>query len=349
MEKSIQEIAALIGGSVVGDENTLISNIRPIDEAGVGDLTFIANPKYFKQLETTQATAILVPPGTVGPDKNLIVVADPYTAFGKLLVVFYPVDHGPAGIHPDAYIEEEAVVSPCATVMARAFISSGARIEKGAVIYPGVYIGRGASVGEDSILYANVSVYARCIIGKRVILHSGVVIGADGFGFAEPGASNTKIPQVGIVQIDDDVELGANTTVDRATLGRTWIQRNVKVDNLVQIAHNDVVGENSVIAAQTGVSGSTTIGKSVVIGGQVGIVGHISIGDHAMIMASSGIHKDIPAGMVGGGAPFLPRKEWLKVESSKIKLPEFRAKLEHLIKQVEQLEAKINKTGRDQS
>lgn len=348
MEKSIQEIAAIIGGAVLGNEKTTISDIRPIEEAGVHDLTFIAGPKYSKMLKTTQAAAILAPPGTVEPGKNLIIVDDPYSAFGKLLAVFYPVDHGPIGIHADAYIEEGAFVSPEATIMPRAFIGRGARIEKGAVIYPGVVIGRNASVGEDSILYANVSVYAGCIIGKRVILHSGVVIGADGFGFASPGVGNTKIPQVGIVQIDDDVELGANTTVDRATMGRTWIQRNVKVDNLVQIAHNVVVGENSAIAAQTGISGSTSIGKSVMIGGQVGIVGHISIGDHAVIAASSGIHKDIPEGFMGGGAPPLPLKEWLRVEAVKIKLPEMRVQLVKLIKQVEQLEAKINKTGEDQ-
>ncbi len=337
----------MIGGAVFGDNKRVISNIRSIDEAGIDDLTFIANPKYFKMLETTRAAAILVPPGTVEPNKNLIVVADPYAAFGKLLLVFYPVDHGPIGVHPAAYIEEGAWVSPEATVLPRAFVSSGARIEKGAVIYPGVFIGRNTSVGEDSILYANVSVYQNCIIGKRVILHSGVVVGADGFGFASPGAGNAKIPQVGIVQIDDDVELGANTTVDRATLGKTWIQRNVKIDNLVQVAHNVVIGENSAIAAQTGISGSTKIGQSVMIGGQVGIVGHISIGDHARIGAASGINKDIPAGQVGGGRPFLPYKEWLKVESSKVKLPEMRAKLAQLIKQVEQLETKINKPGKD--
>ncbi|PKN17932.1 MAG: UDP-3-O-(3-hydroxymyristoyl)glucosamine N-acyltransferase [Deltaproteobacteria bacterium HGW-Deltaproteobacteria-6] len=347
MKKSIQEIAAMFGGSVIGDEKTMISDIRPIDDAGVDDLTFIANPKYFKMLKTTRAAAILVPPGTVEPGKNLIVVAEPYTVFGKLLALFYPVDHGPVGISPDAYIEEGASVSTEATVLPRAFIGRGARIEKGAVIYPGVFIGRGASVGEDSILYANVSVYANCIIGKRVTLHSGVVIGADGFGFAAPGAGNTKIPQVGIVQIDDDVELGANTTVDRATMGRTWIQRNVKIDNLVQVAHNVVIGENSAIAAQTGISGSTKIGQSVIIGGQVGIVGHISVGDHVMIGASSGVHKNIPAGEIGGGTPFLPYKDFLKVESCKVKLPAMRVKLQNLVKQVAQLEAKINKAGED--
>ncbi|MRR16103.1 MAG: UDP-3-O-(3-hydroxymyristoyl)glucosamine N-acyltransferase [Deltaproteobacteria bacterium] len=349
MEKSIQEIAALTGGTVCGDEKIMIRDIRPIDEAGPHDLTFVANPKYFVKLATTGAGAVLAPPGTVEPDKNLIIVADPYAAFGQLLGIFYRVDHGPRGISPDAHIEKDAFVSEEATVMPRAYIGSGARIEKGAVIYPGVFIGRNVSIGEDTVLYANVSVYQNSVIGRRVILHSGVVIGGDGFGFAAPGADNTKIPQVGAVEIDDDVELGANTTVDRGTLGNTRIGRNVKVDNLVQIAHNVVIGENSVIAAQTGISGSTKIGRSVIIGGQVGIVGHISIGDHAMIMASSGIHKDVPAGMVGGGTPFLSRKEMLKVESSKIKLPEFRSKLERLIKQVEQLEAKITKTGEDQT
>lgn len=348
MKKSVAEIAALIGGRVTGDEKTIITGIRPIEEAQDGDLSFVANPKYLKLLPTTRAAAVLVAPGTEAPNTNLITVPDPYMAFGKLLNLFYPQDHGPAGVSPDAYIGESAVISPEATVMPRAIIMSGARIDKGAVIYPGVFVGPGACIGEDSILYANVSVYANCIIGKRVILHSGVVIGADGFGFAKPGQDNAKIPQVGIVQIDDDVELGANTTVDRATLGRTWIQRNVKIDNLVQIAHNVVVGENSVIAAQTGISGSTKIGKGVILGGQVGIIGHISIGDNAMIGASSNIHKDIPAGAIGGGSPFLPRREWLKVEVTKAKIPEMRIKLDKLIKQVEILETKILKTGEDQ-
>lgn len=349
MNISIAEIAALTGGTVLGNGQRMISGIASIDEAGDNDLTFIANQKYFKMLKTTRAAAVLVPPGITDPERNLIVVADPYADFGKLLAKFYPVDHGLAGVSPDAYIEEGASVSQEATVLPRSIISRGARIEKGAVIYPGVFIGRNVRVGEDSILYANVSVYANCIIGKRVILHSGVVIGADGFGFAEPGAGNAKIPQVGIVQIDDDVELGANTTVDRATLGKTWIQRNVKIDNLVQVAHNVVIGENSAIAAQTGISGSTKIGRGVMIGGQVGIVGHISIGDHVMIAASSGIHKDIPAGMVGGGTPFLSYKEWLRVESAKLKLPEIRAKLKQLGQQMEQLEAKIKKTGENQT
>ncbi len=333
----------MIGGALIGDEKRIISDIRPIEEAGENDLTFIANPKYLKLLETTQAGAILVSPGTVAPGKNLIVVTDPYAAFGKLLAVFYPVDHGPAGISPDAYIEKDAFVSQEATVMPRAFISRGAQIEKGVVLYPGVFIGQNVRVGEGSILYANVSVYAHCIIGRRVILHSGVVVGADGFGFAAPGITNTKIPQVGIVQIDDDVEVGANSTIDRATMGKTWIGRNVKIDNLVQIAHNVVVGENSAIAAQAGIAGSTKLGKSVMVGGQTGILGHLTIGDYVMIVAAAAVHNDVASGQIVAGAPHLPHRQWLKVEACRAKLPEMRSKLDGLAKQVTSLEAEINK------
>jgi UDP-3-O-[3-hydroxymyristoyl] glucosamine N-acyltransferase len=344
---TLNEIARIIGGTVIGHGDITINNIVSIEDAREGDITFIAYTKYAKKLKITQASAIIAPPQTAAEGKNLVIVADPYAAFGKLLALFYPWEHGQRGISPDAYIEDGATVSPEANIFPRAFISRGAKIGRGVFIYPGVFIGRNASIGENSVIYASVTIYHSCVIGKRVVLHSGVIVGADGFGFANPGKGNEKIPQVGYVQIDDDVEIGANTTVDRATLGKTWIGRNVKIDNLVQIAHNVVIGENSAIAAQTGISGSTKIGRSVVIGGQVGIVGHISIGDHAMIGASSNIHKDVPAGQIGGGSPFLSYKEWMKVEASKIKLPEIRVKLERLIKQVEQLEEKINKTGKE--
>ncbi|MFZ2397632.1 MAG: UDP-3-O-(3-hydroxymyristoyl)glucosamine N-acyltransferase, partial [Smithella sp.] len=204
-------------------------------------------------------------------------------------------------------------------------------------VYPGVFVGRNVSIGENSILYANVTVYHSCIIGNGVILHSGVVIGADGFGFASPGKSNIKIPQIGFVQIDDDVEIGANTTVDRATLGKTWIQRNVKIDNLVQIAHNVVIGENSVITAQVGISGSTKLGKSVMVGGQSGMVGHIDIGDKVMIAADSKIHKNIKAGEIVGGKPHMPYKKFLQVEACQAKLPEMRATIKDLVKKVDEL------------
>jgi UDP-3-O-[3-hydroxymyristoyl] glucosamine N-acyltransferase len=340
MKMTIGEIAVFLGGTVIGSGSILINDIRSIEEAKEGDITFIANKKYFKKLNSTNASAILVSPQTQAEGKNLIVVSDPYVALGKLLALFYPLDHGHLGVSPDAYIEDGAQVSPDATIFPRAFISKGAKIGRGTVIYPGVFIGRNVFIGDDSIIYANVTVYHSCIIGNRVTLHSGVVVGADGFGFASPGKKNVKIPQVGFVQIDDDVEVGANTTIDRATLGKTLIQHNVKIDNLVQIAHNVVIGENSVIVAQVGISGSTKLGKSVMVGGQAGIVGHINIGDNVMIAAGSGIHKNIKAGEVVGGTLQMPYKEWLQTEACRSKLPEMRATLKDLVKKVDDLQKK---------
>lgn len=345
MKITLKEIAKILGGTIIGAEEVIINDIRSIEEANEGDLTFIANKKYFKKLKSTKASAILAPPQTVAEGKNLIIVADPYAVLGKLLALFYPLEHGQGGISPDAYIEDGATVSPEATVFPRAFISKGVKIGKGAVIYPGVYIGRNASVGENSLIYANVTVYHDCIIGKRVILHSGVVIGSDGFGFASPGVDNAKIPQVGFVQIDDDVEIGANSTVDRATMGKTWIKRNVKIDNLVQIAHNVVIGENSAIAAQVGISGSTKLGKSVIVGGQAGMVGHLNIGDNVMVAAASSIHNDIESGQIVAGSPQVSHKEWLKIEACRVRLPRMRATLMELVEKVEKLQAKINKSS----
>jgi UDP-3-O-[3-hydroxymyristoyl] glucosamine N-acyltransferase len=340
---TLKDIARLLDGSITGNDDVIIENIRSIEEAGYGDITFVANKKYLKKLKTTNASAILAAPKTQAEGKNLVIVADPYVAFGKLLTLFYPLEHGRKGISPHAYIEVDAFVSPEATVFPGVYIGSGARVEKGAILYPGVFIGRNASVGEDSLLYANVSVYHECVIGKRVILHSGVVIGADGFGFASPGRDNSKIPQIGYVQIDDDVEIGANTTVDRATLGKTWIQRNVKIDNLVQIAHNVVIGENSALAAQVGISGSTKLGKSVIVGGQAGFVGHINIGDNVVIAAGSGAIKDIDSGQIVGGKPPLPQRQYLKIEACRLKLPEMRETIEELKRKLELLQEKINK------
>ncbi len=345
MEMTLKEIARILGGTVIGRDDVVIKNIMSIEDANEGDLTFIANKKYLKKMKLTQASAILAPPQTVAEGKNLIIVADPYTSMGKLLMIFFPAKHDHKGISKDAYIEEGAIVSPEAHVFPAAFISRGAKIDKGAVIYPGVYIGRNASIGENSVIYANVTVYHSCIIGNRVILHSGVVIGADGFGFANPGRDNNKIPQVGFVQIDDDVEIGANSTIDRATMGKTWIQRNVKIDNLVQIAHNVVIGENSVITSQVGISGSTKLGKSVIVGGQVGMAGHIKIGDNVMIAATASIHKNIKSGQVVAGSPHTSHKEWLKIEACRLRLPRMRETLEELVKKVEYLQEKINKSS----
>jgi UDP-3-O-[3-hydroxymyristoyl] glucosamine N-acyltransferase len=340
MKMTLAEIAVFIGGTVVGSDDIIINNIRSIEEANQGDLTFVANKKYLKKLKTTKASASLVSEQIAAEGKNLIVVSDPYVALGKLLALFYPSDHGSKGINSDAYIEDGAIVSPDATIFPRAFISKGAKIGKETVVYPGVFIGRNVSIGENSIIYANVTVYHSCIIGNRVTLHSGVVVGADGFGFASPGKQNIKIPQIGFVQIDDDVEVGANTTIDRATLGKTWIQRNVKIDNLVQIAHNVVIGENSAITAQVGISGGVKLGKSVLVGGQTGIAGWLNIGDNVTIAARSGLHRDIESHQTIGGAPPLPYRQWIKIEALKLKLPEMKKTIAELVKKVEELHSK---------
>ena len=336
--KSVKEIAEFIGGEVIGEGSVLIEHIRPIDEAKEGDLTFVANPKYLAWLDSTEASAILVSPGTEVAGKTLIAVKDPYLHLGKLLALFYPEESYVGGVADGVQIGEGAEVSPEATVFPGVTIDKRAKVGRGVVLYPGVYVGPEVMIGEGTIIYPNVTLYRRTIIGRRVILHAGVVVGSDGFGFARPGGGNDKIPQVGYVQIDDDVEIGANTTVDRGTLGRTWIQRGAKIDNLVQIAHNVVVGEYSVIAAQSGISGSTKLGKSVILGGQTGLVGHIQLGDHVMVGAQSGVHEDVLPGQIVSGTPHLPHREQLRVMATLTKLPEMRQTLQKLLKRIEELE-----------
>jgi len=345
VERSISEIAAFMDGKVIGDGRILIGAVRGIDEAGPGEITFIANSQYEKKLQTTRASAVIVSRDTESPGKNLIQVDDPYVALGKLLTLLYPEEKEAPVISAQAVIEEGAEVASSATVYPGVYVGRGARIASGVVIYPGVFIGREALVGEDSILYPRVCVYRRCLIGKRVILHAGVVVGSDGFGFANPGQDNVKIPQIGIVQIDDDVEVGANTTIDRATLGRTWIQQGTKIDNLVQIAHNVVIGEKSIIVSQVGISGSTRLGKSVILGGQAGLVGHLEIGDFAMVGAQSGVHEDVPARTVVSGSPCMPHRTWLRAMSCVPRLPEIRHTLNDLLKRVANLEKDFNRKG----
>lgn len=347
MKKTLGEIATFLNGELKGNAGVIIENIRAIDDAREGDLTFIANPAYKDRLATTSASGILVAPGTECSGKNCIVVGDPYLSLGRVLALYYTYEPDAPGIRKEAFIEEGAVISGSATVYPNVTVCRGAKIGAGAVLYPGVFVGRDAEIGEGSILYPNVTIYHKCIIGKRVILHAGGVIGSDGFGFAAPGSKNIKIPQIGIVQIDDDVEVGANTTIDRATLGRTWIQQGVKIDNLVQIAHNVVIGQNSVIVSQVGISGSTRLGKGVIMGGQAGVVGHITIGDNVMVGAQSGIDGDVPANQAVSGSPHLPHKNWLRAVSCVAKLPEMRKTLTALAKRLERLEGRTKKSDMD--
>lgn len=342
MGKTVKEIAEFLGAEFSGDGQALIENIRGLDDAGQGDLTFLSNPKYRKKVETTGASAILVSPD-VKSDKTLIYVKDPYIALARVLGLFQKPEEHPVGISSEAFVAPGAQVAEDAVLYPGVYVGPKAVIGRRAVLYPGVKIGPQAVIGDDSILYYNVSVYRRCLIGKRVIIHAGVVVGSDGFGFANPGRDNFKVPQIGIVQIDDDVEIGANTTIDRAALGRTWIQKGVKIDNLVQIAHNVVIGQNSIIVAQVGISGSTTLGRSVIIGGQAGLVGHINVGDAVMIGARSGISEDVESNQIVSGAPHMPHRQWLRTMAIVGRLPELYKKISSLEKQVRDMESHMKK------
>jgi len=301
---TIREIAEWLGGEIVGGniEGKLeIDRVAKIEDAASGSLTFLANPKYEKYLGTTNATAVLVSRKLdlkkIESRASLIFIRvdDPYISFLYVLKRITPtIDPFTLGIHTTAFISSKATLGKNVSVGAYAVIGENAVVGDNTKIGEGCIIGIQAQVGTDCTLYPNVVVYHQCIIGNRVVLHSGAVVGSDGFGFApKPDGTYEKIPQLGNVVIEDDVEIGANTTIDRAVMGDTRIKRGVKIDNLVQIAHNVVIGENTVIAAQTGISGSTKIGKHCMLGGQVGLSGHIEIADNTVIMAQSGVHSNI--------------------------------------------------------
>jgi UDP-3-O-[3-hydroxymyristoyl] glucosamine N-acyltransferase len=341
--KTLSELAQHVGGRVIGDGRILIRKVAPIEEAGPGEITFLANPQYTSFLASSRASAIIVGPG-VGAESSVdrgtgyLEATDPYVAFAKILQLFNPpASHGQQ-ISAQAVIDATADLAADVMVFPYVFAGKGTRVGNRTVLHPGVFLGEDVQIGQDCVLHPNVVVYDRCRIGNRVILHAGVVIGSDGFGYAGEGEQRIKIPQVGIVEIEDDVEIGANTTVDRGTLGRTVIRRGSKIDNLVQIAHNVIVGENSIIAAQTGIAGSTRIGKGVMMAGRVGIINHVTIGDGAKIGPGSGILRSVPPGAIrSSGLDAAPHRDWLKVVTLLPQLPKLWTTVRHLEKKVQAL------------
>jgi UDP-3-O-[3-hydroxymyristoyl] glucosamine N-acyltransferase len=340
---TVEEIASWLNGEVVGDRNVEISRVARIEEAGAGDLTFLANPKYERHLATTRAAAVLVSkqqdlrPYTDHGSLTFIKVEDPYVGFLRVLDRLTPrIDPFPEGIHPTAIVAKTATVGKNVVIGAYAVIDEGAVIGDNTKISHGCIIGREARIGADSLLYPRVTVYHQCRIGNRVTIHSGTVVGSDGFGFApKPDGTYEKIPQLGIVVIEDDVEIGSNCTIDRATIGETVIRRGVKIDNLVQIGHNCTVGENTVIAAQTGLAGSTKIGKQVMVGGQVGFAGHMEIADRSIIMAQSGVTKSLTKpGETYFGYPAKEIKKAHRIEAALRNLPD-------LIREVRELQQRL--------
>jgi UDP-3-O-[3-hydroxymyristoyl] glucosamine N-acyltransferase len=352
--KTLSELAQLVGGRVVGDGRVVVDKVASIEEAGPGEITFVANPRYQPLLASCKASAVIVGPG-IAPEspserqRGYLEASDPYVAFAKILQLFNPPSSYSENISSQANIDPAAVLEVGVTVFPHVFVGSGARVGARSVLYPGVFIGERVQVGQDCVLHPNVAVRDGCRLGNRVVLHAGVVIGSDGFGYAGEGERRVKIPQVGIVELEDDVEIGANTTVDRATLGRTLIGRGVKIDNLVQIAHNVVVGENSIIAAQAGIAGSTRIGKDVMLGGRVGIINHLTIGDGARIGPGSGILQSVPAGVMrSSGLHAAPHREWLKVVTLLPQLPRLWSAVRNLEKKVSELvKSNSNKSEAD--
>ncbi len=298
MTFTVKELAALSGGELVGDSTLKITGAASLGEATQGEISFFANRKYVALLRKTRASAVFVPPDFAEPiNAAQIRVSNPTKAFEQVVLKFAPkpITFTP-GIHPSAVVDPSVQLGDRVSIQPLAVIEAGAQIGDDTIIGAGSYIGHETVIGSACHIYPHVTIRERSRIGSRVIIHSGAAIGADGFGFEMIDGRQEKIQQLGIVQIDDDVEIGANTTVDRARFGRTWIQQGVKIDNLVQIAHNVVIGKNTVIAAQTGIAGSVQIGQRVLIGGQAGIIGHIEIGDNTAIGAQSGIPKSISGG-----------------------------------------------------
>ena len=340
----LKEIAKLIGGQVVGDGDLPITGLCGIKEAKAGDITFVANSKYLYLLESTKASAVITALDVKKAAKPLIRTENPSLAFAKLASALFPVTfRHPRGVDPQAVIAKGVRLGLGAAVQAFAVVEEGVQIGDRSVIYAGSYIGRLTRIGNDSVIYPNVSIRENVQIGHRVMIHSGTVIGSDGFGFATVKGTHHKIPQIGTVVIEDDVEIGANVTIDRARFGKTVVGKGTKIDNLVQIAHNVEMGQNCILVAQSGISGSTRLGNNVVLAGQSGIVGHITIGDNVSVGAQAGVSKSVPPNTAVWGYPAKPLPKAKRVNAALQRLPELYKTVEELRQRLHEVESRLGR------
>ncbi len=346
MKKTLGEIAEYLEARLVGDPATEITGVNSLSEAGSGDITFIAAKKNRKYLSQTKASAVVIEEAADVP-LPCIESPNPYLAFARLLELFFPEAPQVPGIHASSVLGDGVKLGKDVVIGPLAHVGDGASIGDFTVVGPCVSIGKGCRVGSHTNLHANVSLYPGVQVGDRVVVHSGAVIGSDGFGFAQrDDGGHHKIRQVGTVVIEDDVEIGACVCVDRATLGKTWIRRGAKIDNLVHIGHNSTIGEDALVLAQVGFSGSCEVGRRAIVAGQAGVIDHVTIGEGAVIIAQSGITEDIPAGTFYSGSPAVPHMVWKRMHRSLPKLPDLMKTVRHLEKRIEELEAGSSTQGK---
>ena len=336
----LRELAARLECTVDGDGDIDVTRVSTLEDAGPGDLTFFANPKYGDALKRTRASAVIASPSISGIPCAVVRAADPYLTFARALALFADPRRPPPGIHQLALVEAGAEIAADASIGPFAFVGEGARIGARTVLQAHVTVGRFTEIGEDCVLHAQVSVRERVVIGNRVVLQNGVVVGADGYGFAPRGdGTHEKVPQIGRVVVEDDVEIGANTTVDRPAVGETRIGAGTKIDNLVQVAHGVRIGRNVLLAAQVGIAGSSVIEDQVTLAGQVGVAGHLTIGKGVVATAQTGIPNSVEAGAFLSGYPAIPNRDWLKASALFRKLPELRRQVTDLERRIAELEA----------
>ncbi len=339
MQKTLKDIADIVKGEIVGDGNVVVTGVCGIREAQEGDITFIANPKYESLLDQTKASAVITSKEINSASKPIIRTENPSLAFAEIMSLFssQKIKH-PQGIHSSAIIGEGVKLGRDVSIGAHAIIGDHVSIGDNSIVYGGCFVGQDTKIGSDCLVHPNVTIKEGTSISDRVIIQSGTVIGSDGFGYVTVDGVHKKIPQIGIVVLEDDVEIGANVTIDRARFDRTVIGQGTKIDNLVQIAHNVISGKNCIIVAQAGVSGSTILGDNVTLAGQVGLVGHITVGDNAIVAAQGGVIKSVPANTMVSGYPAKPHNIAKRVNACIQRLPQLFKIIEELRKKVENLE-----------
>lgn len=342
MKKTVGEIAEIINGELSGDASIFIKGCAGLKEAQEGDLSFVANPKYIPLAEVTQASALIIPRDLSVPGKTFIRVDNPSLSFSKIIAIFSTETMVPIkGIHPTAIVAKDVQLGQDVALGPFVVVESGSRIGDRTAVHAGVYVGRKTQIGKDCLIYPNVTIREGILLGDRIVIHSGTVIGSDGFGYIQVEGKHHKIPQVGTVVVEDDVEIGACVTVDRARFDKTVIGRGTKIDNLVQIAHNVIIGEDCIIISQSGISGSVTIGKGVILAGQAGIAGHLTIGDGAIVAAKAGVSKSIAPHTQVTGYPARQIDKMMEVNAHVQLLPKYVKTIQDLKKRVDQLEKKL--------